>query len=100
MVGQSRPHVLDEFNRLDGQPYPYGDVAERDEIRQDEAPGAVRRNTLGFSCGVSCRSGEGRMGLKGFGVFQGLLVLSLLAACSSPPQRTLSLHAPLYATLP
>lgn len=40
------------------------------------------------------------MGLKWFGIFQGLVALLLLAACSSPPQRTLSLHAPLYATLP
>jgi hypothetical protein len=40
------------------------------------------------------------MGLKSFGIFQGLLALSFLAACSSPPERVLSLHAPLYATLP
>ena len=40
------------------------------------------------------------MGLKSFGIFQGLLALSFLAACSSPPERILSLHAPLYATLP
>jgi hypothetical protein len=40
------------------------------------------------------------MGLKRFGIFQGLLALLLLAACASPPERTLSLHAPLYATLP
>ena len=40
------------------------------------------------------------MGLKSFGIFQGFLALSFLAACSSPPERTLSLHAPLYATLP
>jgi predicted acylesterase/phospholipase RssA len=40
------------------------------------------------------------MGLKRFGVIQGFLALFLLAACSSPPERTLSLHAPLYATLP
>jgi hypothetical protein len=41
-----------------------------------------------------------RMGLKRFGIFQGFLALLLLAACVSPPERTLSLHAPLYATLP
>jgi hypothetical protein len=40
------------------------------------------------------------MRLKSFGIFQGLLALLLLAACASPPERTLSLHAPLYATLP
>jgi Patatin-like phospholipase len=40
------------------------------------------------------------MGLKRFGIFQGFLALLLLAACASPPERTLSLHAPLYATLP
>ncbi len=40
------------------------------------------------------------MGLKRFGIFQGLLVLSLLAACASPPERKLSLQAPLYAALP
>jgi hypothetical protein len=40
------------------------------------------------------------MGLKKFGVFQVLVALLLLAACASPPQRTLSLKAPLYATLP
>jgi hypothetical protein len=40
------------------------------------------------------------MGLKWLGVFQALLVLLLLAACAAPPQRTLSLQAPLYATLP
>jgi predicted acylesterase/phospholipase RssA len=40
------------------------------------------------------------MGLKRFGTFQGFLALLLLAACASPPERTLSLHAPLYATLP
>jgi hypothetical protein len=40
------------------------------------------------------------MGLKSFGIFQGFLALLLLAACSSPAERTLSLHAPLYATLP
>ena len=41
-----------------------------------------------------------RMGLKTFGILQAFLALFLLAACSSPPERTLSLHAPLYATLP
>jgi predicted acylesterase/phospholipase RssA len=41
-----------------------------------------------------------RMGFERFGVFQGFLALLLLAACSSPPERKLSLHAPLYATLP
>jgi hypothetical protein len=40
------------------------------------------------------------MGLKRFGIFQAFLALFLLAACASPPERTLSLHAPLYATLP
>lgn len=40
------------------------------------------------------------MGLKSFGIFQAFVALFLLAACSSPPERTLSLHAPLYATLP
>jgi len=40
------------------------------------------------------------MGLKSFGIFQGFFALLLLAACASPPERTLSLHAPLYATLP
>jgi hypothetical protein len=40
------------------------------------------------------------MGLKGFGVAQGFLVLLLLAACGSPPDRTLSVQAPSYATLP
>jgi hypothetical protein len=40
------------------------------------------------------------MGLKRFGLFQAFLALFLLAACASPPERTLSLHAPLYATLP
>src|SRR5262245_7559982 len=52
------------------------------------------------SGGVSCRSGEGRMGLKWFGVFHAVLALSLLAACSAPPERTLSVHEPSYATLP
>jgi patatin-like phospholipase len=40
------------------------------------------------------------MELKRFGFFQAFLALLLLAACASPPERTLSLHAPLYATLP
>ena len=40
------------------------------------------------------------MGLKWCGIFQGFLALLLLAACASPPERTLSLHAPLYAALP
>jgi predicted acylesterase/phospholipase RssA len=40
------------------------------------------------------------MGLKRFGVFQAFLALLLLAACASPPERSLSLQAPLYATLP
>ena len=40
------------------------------------------------------------MGFKRFGVFQAFLALSVLAACSSPPERILSTHAPLYATLP
>ena len=40
------------------------------------------------------------MGLKRFGISQAFLALLLLAACSSPPERILSLHAPLYATLP
>jgi len=40
------------------------------------------------------------MGLKSFRVLQGFLALLLLAACASSPERTLSLHAPLYATLP
>jgi predicted acylesterase/phospholipase RssA len=43
---------------------------------------------------------EEQMGQKRFGRFQALLALFFLAACSSPPERTLSLHAPLYATLP
>ncbi len=34
------------------------------------------------------------------GVFQAVLALSVLAACASPPARVLSVHAPLYATLP
>jgi predicted acylesterase/phospholipase RssA len=41
-----------------------------------------------------------RMGLKSLGTFQAFLAVLLLAACASPPERTLSLHAPLYAALP
>ncbi len=40
------------------------------------------------------------MGHTRFGKFQAFLVLLLLAACASPPERTLSSHAPMYATLP
>lgn len=40
------------------------------------------------------------MGLQGLTILQGSLALLLLAGCSSPPERTLSLQAPLYATLP
>jgi hypothetical protein len=40
------------------------------------------------------------MGRKRFGIFQAFLALFVLAACSSPAERTLSLHAPQYATLP
>jgi hypothetical protein len=40
------------------------------------------------------------MELNRFGIFQVFLALLLLAACSSPPERTLSLHAPVYAALP
>lgn len=40
------------------------------------------------------------MELKRFGIFPSALALILLAACSAPPQRTLSSHAPAYATLP
>jgi predicted acylesterase/phospholipase RssA len=40
------------------------------------------------------------MGPKSFGSFLASLALVLLAACSSPPERTLSLQAPQYATLP
>ena len=40
------------------------------------------------------------MGLKRVGIFQAFLALLLLAGCASPAERTLSLHAPLYATLP
>jgi predicted acylesterase/phospholipase RssA len=40
------------------------------------------------------------MGLKKLGIFQAFLALFVLAACSSPAERKLSLQAPLYATLP
>jgi hypothetical protein len=40
------------------------------------------------------------MGLKRFGIIQGLLVALLLAGCGGPPQRILSTRAPQYATLP
>ena len=40
------------------------------------------------------------MALKRLVMGQAFLAILLLAACSSPPERTLSLHAPLYATLP
>ena len=40
------------------------------------------------------------MGYEKFMVLLGLLALSLLAACASPPERELSLNAPSYATLP
>ena len=40
------------------------------------------------------------MKLRAFGLAHGLLVLSLLAGCSAPPERTLSVTAPPYATLP
>ena len=40
------------------------------------------------------------MRFKRFGVFSALLVSLHLAACGSPPARTLSLQPPLYATLP
>ncbi len=40
------------------------------------------------------------MGGRWFGIFQSFLALLLLAACASPPARTLSLRGPLYATLP
>ena len=40
------------------------------------------------------------MGHEKFIVLLGLLALSLLAACASPPERELSLNAPAYATLP
>ena len=42
----------------------------------------------------------GSMGHRSFAVVQVLLALWLLGACTSPPERALSLHAPLYATLP
>jgi predicted acylesterase/phospholipase RssA len=40
------------------------------------------------------------MGLKSFGILHGLFALLLVAACASPPERALSLHAPTYAALP
>ena len=40
------------------------------------------------------------MKLKSFRVILAFLAVSLLAACASPPERTLSLQAPLYASLP
>jgi hypothetical protein len=40
------------------------------------------------------------MGHIRLGIFPALLALLLLAACSSPPERALSLRAPLYAALP
>lgn len=40
------------------------------------------------------------MGLKTFRTFQVFLAVLVLAACASPTERKLSLHAPLYATLP
>ena len=40
------------------------------------------------------------MGLKRVGISQAFLALLVLAGCASPSERTLSLHAPLYATLP
>ncbi len=40
------------------------------------------------------------MGRTRFGIFQAFIALLLLAACSSPAERTLSLQDPLYATLP
>jgi predicted acylesterase/phospholipase RssA len=40
------------------------------------------------------------MGLKKLAIFQVSVALLLLAACASPPQRTLSLRTPPYATLP
>ena len=46
----------------------------------------------------SCRSMWG-IARKAFAVFQSLALL-FLAACASPPERPLSLNAPLYATLP
>ncbi len=40
------------------------------------------------------------MGHKKFRVFPSFLALLLVAACGSPPERTLSLNAPSYAALP
>ncbi|HEY1382254.1 MAG TPA: patatin-like phospholipase family protein [Dongiaceae bacterium] len=40
------------------------------------------------------------MGRARIGIFQAFLALLLLAACSSPAERTLSVNAPVYATLP
>jgi predicted acylesterase/phospholipase RssA len=40
------------------------------------------------------------MEFRWFGIPQAFLALFFLAACASPPERVLSLHAPLYATLP
>jgi predicted acylesterase/phospholipase RssA len=40
------------------------------------------------------------MGLKRVGIYHAFFALLLLAACASPPERTLSLHEPLYAALP
>jgi predicted acylesterase/phospholipase RssA len=40
------------------------------------------------------------MARKRLGILQAFLALSVLAACSSPPERTLSVAAPSYATLP
>jgi hypothetical protein len=40
------------------------------------------------------------MGRNQFGIFQAFLALVLLVGCSSPAERTLSSHAPSYATLP
>src|SRR5262245_57018459 len=37
---------------------------------------------------------------KGIGVLQAFLAVFVLAACSSPPVRTLSVQEPLYASLP
>ncbi|TDQ82025.1 patatin-like phospholipase [Dongia mobilis] len=44
--------------------------------------------------------GRTRKALERAAIFPVLLALSLLAACASPPERTLSLQAPAYATLP
>src|SRR5262245_31590650 len=41
-----------------------------------------------------------RMIFRKLGTVPAFLALFLLAACGSPQPRTLSLHAPLYATLP